>query len=419
MVYDGRRSAFLFGMTRVALVSLASCRDGGSSSRAVVAPDPYADFAPLAAEIGDARVVALGEPSHAEGNMFETQARLVAFLHERLGFTVLAWEAGLWSCETDAARCVGHPWGAVVETRGVRPPPAGIHVSGFDFQFTGVARDESMNLLRDRLIQLLGSDSALAARLTTAFARFPKMQHFRLLSPEERSLDREAFRDVLATLETRRQAREFELYHRAVENVIGLYDWHEAVRADVSTTIDWSHNALNNVRDKAMADNVLWLMRLRFPGQKIILWLAAFHAARDLSILREPGGASDRWDRTDFKSMGSWLSDALGRDYFVLGMTAYQGKIGNAPQQREVAVGPPSQGSIDQLWQPTNSPFRLVPRSGLGDSPTEARFIGLHGLIGPWARVLDAGLVFRTVTPATAETQANVLSPAPPSSAGR
>jgi hypothetical protein len=27
--------------------------------------------------------------------MVEAQARLVAFLHERLGFSVLAWEAGL------------------------------------------------------------------------------------------------------------------------------------------------------------------------------------------------------------------------------------------------------------------------------------------------------------------------------------
>jgi erythromycin esterase len=345
--------------------------------------------------------------------MFEAQARLVAFLHERLGFSVLAWEAGLWSCETDSVHCVGWPWGAVVETRGVRPPPAGIHVTGFDFQFSGTARDESLTLLRDRLLRRVATDSSLAARMTTAFARFPKMQHFRLLSAEDRALDRQAFRDVLVALETRHDVQDFELLHRAVENVIGLYDWHEAVRADISTTIDWNHNALNNVRDKAMADNLLWLMNVRYPGQKIILWLATFHAARDLSVLTEPRGGVDPSDRTGFKSMGRWLSDALGRGYFALGMTAYQGKIGNPPQQNESAIGPASEGSIDQVWAPTGGPFRFVPRSALGDDPTEARFIGFHGFIAPWDRVLDGGLVFRTVTPARPEAHESAPSPAP------
>jgi hypothetical protein len=83
------------------------------------------------------------------------------------------------------------------------------------------------------------------------------MQHFRLLSVEDRAADRQAFRDALVALETQRDAKDYELVHRVVENVVGLYDWHEAVHADVSTTIDWNHNnAANNVRDRAMAENV-------------------------------------------------------------------------------------------------------------------------------------------------------------------
>jgi erythromycin esterase-like protein len=400
---DAKRRAQLLGA--VAVVVFVSCAHHTAPPPAAVTPDPYADLAPLAREIGDARVVALGEPSHGEGNMFETQARLVAFLHERLGFSVLAWEAGLWSCETDAARCVGWPWGAVVETRGVRPPPRGVHVTGFDFQFTGPARDESLNRLRDRLVELVGTDSSLARRLTTAFARFPKMQHFRLLSAEDRDTDRQAFRDVLAALETRREADDSELIGRAVENVLGLYDWHEAVHAEASTTIDWNHNALNNVRDKAMADNLLWLMKVRYPGQKVILWLATFHAERDPSLLTQPAGGFHPIDSSGFKSMGSWLSDALGRDYFVLGMTAYQGTIGNPPQQRARTIAPASEGSIDQVWAPAREPFRFVPRSALGDHPAEARFIGLYGLLAPWGRILDGALVFRAATPATPEAQ--------------
>jgi erythromycin esterase-like protein len=343
--------------------------------------------------------------------MFAAQTRLVAFLHDRLGFTVLAWEAGLWSCETDATHCVGWPWGVVVETRGVRPPPPGVRVTGFDFQFTGTRREDSLDLLRGRLTLLAAADSTLVARLATAFARFPKMQHFRLLTVEDRTVDRQAFRDTLALLEKHRDVSDFELLRRAVENVIGLYDWHEAVHADVSTTIDWSRNALDNVRDRAMADNLLWLMNVRYPGQKFILWLATSHAARDLSVLSEPSGGVDPSDRTGFRSMGSWLSDALGASYFALGMTAYEGEIGNPPQQKEIIVGPASPRSIDGVWAPAAEPFRFVSRRALGNTPTEARFVGLHGFIAPWGRVLDGGLVFRTVTPTTPETAESVASP--------
>jgi hypothetical protein len=52
-----------------------------------VPADPYEDLAPLGRAIGDARVVALGEPLHATGNIDAYGAHLVAFLHDRLGFT--------------------------------------------------------------------------------------------------------------------------------------------------------------------------------------------------------------------------------------------------------------------------------------------------------------------------------------------
>ena len=396
----------------LAFAAVLAC--GAPVRSPVVTPDPYADLAPLVREIGGARVVALGEPSHAEGNMFAAQARLVAFLHDRLGFTVLAWEAGLWSCETDSTHCVGWPWGTVIETRAVRPPPPGIRVTGFDFQFSGTHRDESLDLLRDRLAMVVSTDPSLVARLAMAFGRFPKMTHFHALTVAERTLDRQTFRDVLTLLDEngRRDGEDADLLHRAVENVIGLYDWHEAVHADVSTTIDWNHNALNNVRDKAMADNLLWLMNTRYPGQKIILWLASFHAARDLGILAEPPGGSDPTDRAGFRSMGNWLSEALGPAYFALAMTAYEGRIGNPPQRKEMVVGPAPRGSIDASWAPAVDGFRVVPRIGLGDTPTEARFVGLHAFIAPWARVFDAGLVFRTVTPATPEPVLHVPVPA-------
>ncbi|MFL5542988.1 MAG: hypothetical protein ACJ8J0_28675, partial [Longimicrobiaceae bacterium] len=61
-----------------------------------VADRDFSDLEPLKAAIGSSRVVLLGEQSHGDGTTFLAKARLIAFLHQEMGFDVLAWESGIW-----------------------------------------------------------------------------------------------------------------------------------------------------------------------------------------------------------------------------------------------------------------------------------------------------------------------------------
>jgi erythromycin esterase len=56
--------------------------------------DDFSDLEPLVAKIGSSRLVMLGEHTHNDGATFLAKARLLRFLHQRLGFDVLAWEGG-------------------------------------------------------------------------------------------------------------------------------------------------------------------------------------------------------------------------------------------------------------------------------------------------------------------------------------
>lgn len=58
--------------------------------------DDFADLEPLRASIGEARIVLLGEESHASGTSLLALSRIVRFLHQRMGFGVIAFESGLY-----------------------------------------------------------------------------------------------------------------------------------------------------------------------------------------------------------------------------------------------------------------------------------------------------------------------------------
>lgn len=65
-----------------------------------VEPDneDYVDLAALKQSLKDVTIVGLGEPIHHDGSAFKAETRLVKFLHQELGFRVIAFESGFYDC---------------------------------------------------------------------------------------------------------------------------------------------------------------------------------------------------------------------------------------------------------------------------------------------------------------------------------
>ncbi|MCI0585478.1 MAG: erythromycin esterase family protein, partial [Planctomycetes bacterium] len=116
---------------------------------------PLGDLAPLKEILKDARIVQLGENTHGDGACFEAKVRLVRFLHEEMGFEVLAFESGLFECESangllrkgDAAGAMDASIFGIWHTAPVRrlfrylvdraKVPKPLHLSGFDCRWSG------------------------------------------------------------------------------------------------------------------------------------------------------------------------------------------------------------------------------------------------------------------------------------------
>jgi erythromycin esterase len=58
--------------------------------------EDYADLAPLRQSLQQVTIIGLGEPIHHDGSAFKAKTRLVKFLHQELGFSVLAFESGFY-----------------------------------------------------------------------------------------------------------------------------------------------------------------------------------------------------------------------------------------------------------------------------------------------------------------------------------
>ncbi len=159
------------------------------------ADDDFSDLQPLKEIIGDSRIVQLGEQSHGDGTCFQTKIRLIRFLHEEMGFDVLAFESGLYDCRrawqafqadedplTAARLGVFGIWTGSRQTaplweylgrqaRGDTP----LELAGFDCQFTGEASRQYLAGDLQQLRQRLGLADLEPADETAFVARLEQL----------------------------------------------------------------------------------------------------------------------------------------------------------------------------------------------------------------------------------------------------
>ena len=132
----------------------------------------FRDLEFLSAEIGPARVLLLGEPTHGEGNVFEAKIRLIKFLQQRLGFTTLAFESGFYDLHkaqqaleagSSAQEALGNSvfpvWTGTQEFQGVLPlvGKGGLRVAGFDSQLSGEYSGDLVDDLQAFLVSEKGA----------------------------------------------------------------------------------------------------------------------------------------------------------------------------------------------------------------------------------------------------------------------
>ena len=284
------------------------------------------DFSFLDELLEDKRIVLLGEQLHDDGTTFEVKSMFIKYLHDKLGYNVVLYEAGLydmWYMGTqdtinphtglyafwwDNEAC--HPlWDYYRACRQTENP---ILLGGFDVQLTGRINNSDRSGLIDNYL----SDKQIDLSDYPAFNEVKNRMNYSLFW--ENKLIRETLHDsiqvdllhLLAKLAETKEGYVDEVYYRYLS---GIKEYNE-LRFDY----DPGDPTRMNVRDSLMAGNLIWLADEVYKDEKIIVWAANVHIFNNDNLYNS--------DNPYFKPMGAYLKEKFENDTYTMAFTSYARK---------------------------------------------------------------------------------------------
>jgi erythromycin esterase len=271
-------------------------------------------------------------------------SRLVRFLHQEMGFDILAFEAsmfamwqvgellragqdpvdafqqgliGTWSRSPDfepLARYLGE------HAKGPYP----IEVTGVDSRFDQLDRERLVPQLHEIAsgvgLGIEGRD--VGPGFWTTLSGFMAGRYF---DPDSLPI-RRVQEDVVADLRWLAERLADSSTTRLSDDARKFRLWAQISRSLAELMVNiWRNSsedsAINERRDQQMARNLIWLARENFPGRKIIVW------AHNAHVLRHTFRLYPSHDMDCDCAMGQRIWEVFGEDSFVIAATAYEGRF--------------------------------------------------------------------------------------------
>jgi erythromycin esterase len=317
-------------------VRVAWAKGAAHPIRSLTYDGDFSDLGFLTTALQGKRLVQLGESGHGVREFSLAKVRLIKFLHEELGYDVIAFESSLFACWDADARAesldgagllTSCPFGVwhtaevlplfeyVASTKKTARP---LTLAGFDVQFSAPTDARRWALVR-RVLGAAGDtvtashwaafDSTFWAAYQTAgtadvMGRYLQANYDALTG---------GYDSLAAAIVAQRPALEAASGRAsiavALQSVRGMRPFLGELRAFMNIRL------ADELRDRGMADNVDFLLDSLYPGKKVITWAHNFHIRND--------GKAVEPDPT--RNMGSWIAVRRRAETYTVGFYVYRG----------------------------------------------------------------------------------------------
>jgi erythromycin esterase len=292
----------------------------------------FADLQPLKEIIGDARVVGLGETSHGTREIFQMKHRLLEFLVTEMGFTVFAMES-FWPDGLAVNDYVLYGKGDLNRLM------AGMYVVWDTREVLALIewmRAYNANPAHRKKVRFYGADiqdSRMGAEYVT---RYLEKVAPELLKPEQAGQVLSILRDqrVFGIIYSYSQ-QECTAWNNQMNEFLLHFDREKKAYVQKSSEREWrearhlvrylqqfvsyavagiasDYDALD-LRDRAMAENIRWILDNEPAGTRVVYWAHNYH----ITAAQYPTYSS--------VPMGMYLKQVLGRDYISIGFEFNRG----------------------------------------------------------------------------------------------
>ncbi|WP_052759395.1 erythromycin esterase family protein [Paenibacillus sp. DMB20] len=347
----------------------------------------FADLAFLKPLLQDKRIVSLGEASHGASEYNSVKVRLIQYLHEELGYNVLAFESnlgdttaaymkanhkkphevmknsifGVWQVEENL------PLFEYIAERSKTERP--LILTGVDAQGTS----ETFIDFAQKWFSTVDKSKAKAfAETEREYLRLHMIDNIEQFNREQPKIKRKYIdfqkfikKNQLKLSQACKEHPELvPRMKRILQNRVDMLDSYipKSVQFMAGKEPEKHLKQASYERDRIMADNLAWLARTLYPNEKIIVWGHNYHIRKHNSTMITEHNGFD-FDNNPYPTMGEMIPFQLKKESYTIGLYAFQGSSSKNNGESETVALPHRAGSLEDILKAGKGPVTFIDMS--------------------------------------------------------
>ncbi len=374
----------------------------------------YNDLKRIGETVANSRVVFLGEMWHGDGACFEAKSRLVRYLHEVKGFNVLAFEDDFYSLtriadlqeinmqrvDTLILNNTSPIWFGSAQCTPLRQ----YIVQNPIMKLCGIDPQMNKELYRQQVKQELeayflnrdiyyiqtpfykkhfwkGLDTIM--NITTKYSFKNRIPYNRAtFGIMMGSLD-----TIVMQLKEKKQSGD-DFFMQTILNLKELCNMYYHLD---------NFRKASDIRNSQMGANLSWLARVKYPEEKIIVWLASSH------MVKNNQEAYSKKSR-EVSTGAVYLQNPANPPACFIGFTSHAGS-GNYQGNMKYKIPATKKNSVESAFGKNDKEYQFVSlkefKAGINPAYVYGKIDGGNNIKAAWEQCVDGIFYIRTMTPAS------------------